>query len=56
MWPAQRWSMVLAWFEKIVKHRAFCIAYRFYKHFAGLGKPAILVACFAGPCGNKRNK
>lgn len=27
-----------------------------YKHLAGLGKPAILVACFAGPLGNNLNK
>lgn len=27
-----------------------------YKHLAGLGKPAIFVACLAGPSGNSRCK
>ena len=27
-----------------------------YRHFAGFGRPAILVACLAGPSGKRRNR
>jgi len=36
--------------------RAFRFLHFDYKHLAGLGKPAILVACLAGPLGNNLNK